>query len=50
MALPKDAKIGDVITRTKRVKGKERKITWKRVNDYGKNKNLKWKIISNKKA
>ena len=48
--LPKNAKIGTKATRTITVKGNKRKITWERINAKGKNKNLSWKIISNKKA
>ena len=48
--LPKGKKVGFQVTRIHNVKGNRRKITWKRVRPHGKNKNLTWKIISNKKA
>jgi hypothetical protein len=50
VSLPKKAKVGKKVTRTVTVKGNKRKITWKRTRPRGKNKNLKWKIIANKKA
>lgn len=50
VSLPKNAKIGSTATRTITVKGNKRKITWERTRLHGKNKNLSWKIISNKKA
>ena len=49
-SLPEDAKIGTIVSRTITVKGNKRKMTWERVNSHGKNKNLGWKIISNKDA
>lgn len=50
MPLPKNKKVGYEYSKTVNVKGKRRKITWKKVKPHGKNKNLSWKIISNKKA
>lgn len=47
--LPKNAKIGTIVERTISVRGSRRKMRWKRVRNFGKNKNLKWKVISNKK-
>ena len=49
-SLPKNAKVGTIVTRTITVKGNKRKMTWERTRLHGKNKNLGWKIISNKKA
>ena len=49
-SLPKNAKVGSIATRTITVNGNKRKMSWERVNSHGKNKNLSWKIISNKKA
>ena len=48
--LPKDVPIGTTVSRTLKVKGNKRKLTFKRTRPRGKNKNLTWKIISNKKA
>ncbi|KKK57117.1 hypothetical protein LCGC14_3057700 [marine sediment metagenome] len=48
--LPKKAKVGTTVSRVITVNGKRRKITWKKTRPRGKNKNLMWKIISNKKA
>jgi len=48
--LPKKAKIGTKVSRTIIVNGKKRKLTWKKTRPHGKNKNLSWKIISNKSA
>jgi hypothetical protein len=50
MKLPNDAKIGKEVTRIVNVKGRKRRITWKKVKQHGKNNNLSWKIISNKEA
>jgi hypothetical protein len=47
-SLPKKAKIGTEITRIVKVKGKKRRITWKKTPKHGKNRNLGWKIKSNK--
>jgi len=49
ISLPKNAKVGTEFARTITVKGNKRKITWKKQKPYGKNKNLTWKIIPNKK-
>lgn len=52
--LPKNAKIGSKTTRTIPIKGNMRKITWQRIKPGmkkgNKKSNLKWKIVSNKKA
>ena len=48
--LPKNVAIGTKATRTVSVRGNNRKITWLRIKPGKKHKNLKWKIISNKKA
>jgi len=48
--LPKKAKVGTKVTKTSKVKGNKRKITWKRTRPRGRNKNLTWKITSNKPA
>ena len=48
--LPKKAKVGTTVTRTILVNKVKRRITWKKTKLRGKNKNLSWKIISNKKA
>jgi len=48
--LPKKAKIGTKVSRTIIVNGKKRKLTRKKTRPHGKNKNLSWKIISNKSA
>ena len=48
--LPKDAPIGTIVTRKITVKGNKRKLTWERTRARGKNKNLSWKLISNKDA
>lgn len=50
MTLPKNAKVGDQHVIEKTVKGKKRKITFEKHNNFGKNKNLSWKIISNRPA
>ena len=49
-SLPEDAKVGTIATRTITIKGNKRKLTWERVRAHGKNKNLSWKLISNKDA
>jgi len=49
-SLPKKAKVGTKVSRTITINGKKRKLTWKRTRPRGKNKNLTWKIVSNKKA
>ena len=49
-SLPKAAKIGTKVTKNVTVKGNKRKITFERTKKHGKNKNLKWKIKSNKPA
>ena len=46
--LPKDAKIGTKVSRTITVKGNKRKLTWERVRAQGKNRNITWKLVSNK--
>jgi len=48
--LPKNAPAGTIVERTIINRGNRRKIKWKRTRPGGKNKNLKWKIISNKPA
>ena len=48
--LPKNVPIGTKATRTVSVRGNKRKITWLRIKPKKKKSNLKWKIISNKKA
>jgi len=48
--LPKKAKVGTQVTLTRKVRGKKRKLTYKRVASHGKNKNLKWKITENRSA
>jgi len=49
-SLPKKAKVGTKVSRTITVNKKKRRITWIKTRPRGKNKNLTWKIISNKKA
>jgi len=49
MKLPKKATVGTKISKSVNIKNKKRKLTFLRVHSHGKNKNLKWKIISNKK-
>lgn len=46
--LPKDAKIGTVITKKVKVRGKIRNMSFKKIKPHGANKNLTWKIVSNK--
>ena len=48
--LPKNAKVGTIVTRAITVNGNKRKMTWEKTRPRGKNKNLVWKIVSNKKA
>jgi len=45
--LPKEAKIGDVKSLTRTVKGRRRKLTYERVKAHGRGRKLKWKIIKN---
>ena len=47
-SLPSDAKVGTKITKKINVKGNKRKLTYERTQAHGKNRNLKWKIRSNK--
>lgn len=48
--LPKNAKIGTIVEKVIINRGNRRRMKWKRVKPGGKNKNLKWKIVSNKPA
>lgn len=48
--LPKNAKAGTIVEKVVTNKGNRRKLKWKRVRPGGRNKNLRWKIISNKPA
>lgn len=48
--LPKNAKAGSKHSIMRNVKGKKRKLTYERTRGHGKNKNLKWKLESNKPA
>ena len=48
VTLPKNAKVGTIVTRTIIVNGNKRKMSWEKIKPSGKNKNLNWKIISNK--
>ncbi len=50
MGLPKNAKVGDRAEVFRTQKGKKRKITFEKQRPFGKNKNLSWKIKSNKPA
>ena len=49
-SLPSDTKVGTKITKKINVKGNKRKLTYERTQAHGKNRNLKWKIRSNKPA
>ena len=49
-SLPKDATVGTTIKKTVNVKGNKRRLTFKRVSTHEKNKNLAWRITSNKSA
>ena len=46
----KTDKIGKQKTITRNVKGNKRKLTYKKVRSFGKNKNLRHKIIKNQPA
>lgn len=47
--LPKNAKVGDRVKVTRTSKGgKKRIITFEKQRPFGKNKNLSWKIKSNR--
>jgi len=49
--LPKNAKNGQIVSKKVEVKGKERKLKWQyHSKPFGKNKNLHWKLKSNKPA
>ena len=46
--LPENAKVGTEVTLERKVRGKKRKITYVRVPQHGKNKNLNWQIKKNR--